>query len=163
MCCLRKSLIMRDFFPPSQLPMTEAVANYASYKNSNYCWMLGRFVVPVARLEEFADEAKVFFKRDGKVWKLSVLASEDIYETVRRIKDFNTSYAPYAVCDALEVKANTSELIKEIAAAIPSPLETYFEIPNDENLSDLVSTLAEQRTTSQDSYRRRNRRHFSER
>ncbi len=129
-------------FPPSQLPMTEAVANYASYKNSNYCWMLGRFVVPVARLEEFADEAKVFFKRDGKVWKLSVLASEDIYETVRRIKDFNTSYAPYAVCDALEVKANTSELIKEIAAAIPSPLETYFEIPNDENLSDLVSTLA---------------------
>lgn len=129
-------------FPPSQLPMNEAVANYARYKNSSYSWMLGRFVVPVARLEEFADEAKVFFKRDGKVGKLSVLASEDIYETVRKIRDFNKSYAPNAVCDALEVKANTSELIKEIAAAIPSPLETYFEIPNDENLSDLVSTLA---------------------
>ncbi len=129
-------------FPPSQLPMNEAVANYARYKNSSYSWMLGRFVVPVARLEEFADEAKVFFKQDGKVWKLSVLASEDIYETVRGIKDFNTSYAPNAVCDALEVKANTGELIKEIAASIPSQLKTYFEIPIDESLADSVLTLA---------------------
>ena len=32
-------------FPPSQISMAEAVTNYAAYKNSNYKWMLGRFIV----------------------------------------------------------------------------------------------------------------------
>ncbi len=45
-------------FPPSQLSMSEAVSNYATYKNSNHSWMLGRFVVPVNRLDEFAESAK---------------------------------------------------------------------------------------------------------
>jgi len=36
-------------FPPSQLSMAEAVINYATYRNSNYNWMLGKFVVPAAR------------------------------------------------------------------------------------------------------------------
>ena len=32
-------------FPPAALSMSEAVINYATYRNSNYNWMLGRFVV----------------------------------------------------------------------------------------------------------------------
>src|SRR3982750_507275 len=77
-------------FPPSALSMPEAVINYATYKNSNYNWMLGRFVVPAGRLDEFAESAKDFFARGGQdAWKLSVLASEDIYETVRLVEDFN--------------------------------------------------------------------------
>ncbi len=129
-------------FPPSQVSMSEAVSNYATYKNSEYSWMLGRFVVPVLRLEEFTASAKEFFNCDKEVWKLSVLASEDIYETVRKIESFNTAFTPHAICDALEVKANTGKLIKKIAASIPSQLKTYFEIPIDENLADSVSTLA---------------------
>lgn len=50
-------------FPPAQLSMPEAVANYAAYKNNRYKWILGRFVVPVERLEEFAASAKNFFCR----------------------------------------------------------------------------------------------------
>src|SRR5687767_4625549 len=92
-------------FPPSKLSMSEAVINYAKYKNSNYDWMLGRFVVPVARLEEFLENARDFFGRDPENgWHLSVLASEDIYETVRLIIEFNAEFAPYAVIDSLELK-----------------------------------------------------------
>jgi hypothetical protein len=129
-------------FPPSQLSMPKAVANYAAYKNSNYNWMLGRFVVSVNRLDEFSESAKKFFSPDTESWKLSVLAGEDIYETVRQIEDFNAEHAPRAVCDALEVKANTNFLINKIAEAVPPNLTTYFEIPWREDLADLFSTLA---------------------
>src|SRR5689334_20312710 len=77
-------------FPPAALSMSEAVINYATYRNSNYSWMLGRFVLPVAHLDEFFESAQEFFIRDTKSpWRLSVLAGADIYETVRKIEDFN--------------------------------------------------------------------------
>ena len=40
-------------FPPAKLPMDKAVANYAKYLGSPESWMLGRFILPVSRLEEF--------------------------------------------------------------------------------------------------------------
>jgi hypothetical protein len=129
-------------FPPSQLSMSEAVSNYATYKNSKHSWMLGRFVVPVNRLDEFAESAKEFFSSNAKSWKVSVLAGEDIYETVRQIENFNAEYQPYAICDALEVKAHTNSSINKIADAVSPNLTTYFEIPLREDLADLFSTLA---------------------
>src|SRR5437868_3433140 len=33
-------------FPPAALPMADAVRNYASYRDGESAWMLGRFVVP---------------------------------------------------------------------------------------------------------------------
>lgn len=129
-------------FPPSAVSMAEAVTNYATYKNSNYNWMLGRFVVPVQRLGEFTAHARDFFTRAASPWKLSVLASEDIYETVRTVEEFNFAHAPYAVCDALEIKANTISMIERISEAVPPPFINYFEIPTGENLADLVVTLA---------------------
>ncbi|MGI8638586.1 MAG: hypothetical protein ACR2MG_01320 [Pyrinomonadaceae bacterium] len=130
-------------FPPSALSMPEAVINYAAYKNSNYNWMLGRFVVPVSRLDEFLEGGRDFISRDkNSSWRLSVLASEDIYDTVRKIENFNAENAPSAVCDALEVKADTGSLIEKIAEAVPPNLAVYFEIPIGKNLADLVSTLA---------------------
>lgn len=130
-------------FPPATLSMAEAVINYATYKNSNYNWMLGRFIVPVSRLPEFLESGRDFFSRDKTgVWRLSVLASEDIYETVRQIEDFNAENAPNVVCDAIEIKADTSELIEDIAEFISSQFTAYFEIPLGIDLADLVSTLA---------------------
>ncbi len=129
-------------FPPSALSMPEAVINYAAYKNSNYNWMLGRFVVLVSRLDEFAGSAEDFFSRGEESWQLSVLASENIYETVRQVEDFNARYAPRAVCNTLEVKAETSLQIEKIAEAVPPNLMTYVEIPLTGNLADLISTLA---------------------
>lgn len=133
-------------FPPAQLPMAEAVVNYATYRNSNYNWMLGRFVLPVGRLDEFLESAKDFFSHDGNgVWRLSVLAGEDIDETIRKIEDFNDSNAPYVVCDALEVKAPTVTRIEETARVLPDFLTAYFELPLNENLADLITALAVKR------------------
>lgn len=130
-------------FPPSGLSMPEAVANYAAYKNSIYAWMLGRFIVPVARLDEFYESARVFVeKAENKPWRLSVLASADINDTLSRIEDSNKRHAPRIVCDAIEVKAENGAEIEAIAENIPSSLTTYFEVSLDADLADAVATLA---------------------
>lgn len=41
-------------FPPAQLPLDRAVMNYLAYRQSPDAWMLGRFVMPAARLGELA-------------------------------------------------------------------------------------------------------------
>jgi hypothetical protein len=130
-------------FPPSQISMAEAVTNYAAYKNSNYNWMLGRFIVPTARLDEFIESAYQLITPDAETpWRLSVLAGEDIYESVRRVDRFNTQNGSRVLCDALEVKAATVSKIENTVNILPNYLTAYFELPIDENLADLVSTLA---------------------
>lgn len=130
-------------FPPAQISMPEAVINYVTYRNSNYNWMLGRFVVPVARLGEFLESADNFISMDsGRSWNLSVLAGEDVYQTIRQIEDFNRQNAPGVVCDALEIHASTESKIINTVNALPPNLTTYFEIPNDERLPNLISALA---------------------
>lgn len=129
-------------FPPSKVSMKAAVENFAEYKNGNFNWMLGRFVVPVARLDEFAENARKFFSSDKSVWKLSVLAGEDIYETVQKIEDFNREFASQAVCDTLEIKAASSFEIENITAHIPENFAAFFELPLEKNLAEMVATLA---------------------
>jgi hypothetical protein len=105
--------------------------------------MLGRFVLPVSRLDEFNENARDFFSRDGKgAWRLSVLPSDDIYETIRIVEDFNAKNAPGAICDSFEVKATSQEEIVTLTNAIPDNFTNYFELPLTDNLPDLVSTLA---------------------
>ena len=41
---------MRVSFPPAELPMEEAVSEYAGARSGPYAWMLGRFIVPASRI-----------------------------------------------------------------------------------------------------------------
>ena len=52
---LRDLIDYAGFFPPASLAMAPAVANYDSYLRSEESWILGRFIVPVARLGEFEE------------------------------------------------------------------------------------------------------------
>jgi hypothetical protein len=140
---LTETIDYAGLFPPSQLLMPEAVLNYATYKNSNYKWMLGRFVVPAARLDEFMESARDFLEQDAENgWRLSVLAGEDIYETIRLVDDFNAQNASKVLCDTLEVKANTESKIENTVNALPEYLTAYFEVPLNEKLPDLIASLA---------------------
>jgi len=129
-------------FPPSKVSMAEAVANYAAYLDSHYKWMLGRFVVPVGRLGEFAEHAEEYFSKTGEVWRLSVLAGDEIDETIKLITSFNQKMTGKAFADALEAKANNSSEIENIVPFLPADLNVYFELPLDENLADSIIALA---------------------
>ncbi len=130
-------------FPPSKLAMADAVKNYAKYKDSKYNWMLGRFVVPVSRLDELSNHGRDFFEKDNdQSWRLSVLAGDDIYESMGQIVEFNAEHYPNLVIDSLEVTADTNAEIDYISDAVPRDLLTFCEIPLDGNIGDLIATLA---------------------
>jgi hypothetical protein len=133
-------------FPPTQLSMQEAVLNYAAYRNSNYKWMLGRFIVPVSRLEEFWEHADDLVRRDAEPpWRLSVLAGEDIDATTKQVKEFNRVRQEGALIDALEVKASTVSKIENTLSILPEGVTAFFEISTGEGFVDLVMALSKRK------------------
>ncbi|MEO7659791.1 MAG: hypothetical protein ABIV48_09270, partial [Pyrinomonadaceae bacterium] len=130
-------------FPPAVLPISNAVANYASYRNSNYRWMLGRFLLSVAQLPDFIERADEFISQDtNSVWRLSVLSSEDIIDTIRKAQNFNMSYGPDVIIDSIEVRANTVSKIENTILALPKNMRAYFEVDLGDNFPDLIAKLA---------------------
>ena len=130
-------------FPPSQVSMSEAVLNYATYRHSNYGWMLGRFILPVARLDEFYESAREFLPRGQEAaWKLSVLAGEDVSQTIRSMNEFNRKHSDKAICDVLEVKAATVSKIENTITLLSKAITPYFEVaPVGRTFVDLIATL----------------------
>lgn len=129
---LLESLIdYAGLFPPAGLDMATAVANYAKYKESPYGWMLGRFIVPAARLAEFAGSWKQAGAPAG--WQLSAVVSNPAAE-MPMIEAFNAKLSGHVQIDAVEVKANSVEDIR----GLQSSVTTYVEIPTNENPMALV-------------------------
>jgi hypothetical protein len=132
-------------FPPASLAMVPAVKSYAAYRTSAMAWMLGRFVVPVARLAEFAAAAQALLPSHTaqSPWRLSALAGPDLGADLAAIAEFNQRYAGAAVVDALELKANRADAIATAMRAKPGTLALFFEIPIDDDPHELVAALAE--------------------
>ncbi|MEW9670220.1 hypothetical protein [Ammoniphilus sp. 3BR4] len=47
-------------FPPANLPLEPAIRYYAAYQNSKDSWMLGRFIIPAARINELDRYVSLF-------------------------------------------------------------------------------------------------------
>lgn len=103
-------------FPPASLPMVRALENYRRYRDSPESWMLGRFVAPVARLDEF--EAL----NGSAAAPVSALIGGDLANDLKRI-----AHSPAAI-DAIELKAADAAQIESAMRLIPAHLAAYFEI-----------------------------------
>ena len=67
---LTGSIDYAGLFPPARLDMEPAVCRYARHRAGPQAWMLGRFVVPAARLEEFATQARSLLPAPGEApWR----------------------------------------------------------------------------------------------
>jgi hypothetical protein len=140
---LESAVDYAGLFPPSALSMSEAVINYATYRNSNYSWMLGRFVVTAARLDEFYEHAGDFIARDaGNAWRLAVIVGEDFARTIDQIREFNARTHEGVICDVVEHKVTTLGDIENAAHSVPQEITAYFELPLGEELPDLVTSVA---------------------
>jgi len=115
-------------FPPAGLAMTPAVRRYAAYRRGASHALLGRFVVPVARLEEFEAAALDLLPTDASVeaghtpWRLSALAGVDVAADLARAAAFNARHAPdtgtgRAMIDAVEWKADAPAALAGAGAA----------------------------------------------
>ena len=65
-------------FPPAGLGMESAVAQYAEYRKSSDAWMLGRFVVPLARLADFlAERSQLNGDQASPPWPVTLIFGSD--------------------------------------------------------------------------------------
>ncbi len=130
-------------FPPSGVPMAAAVQNFTDYLRSDYAWMLGRFVLPLTRLEEFVEHAEGFFlAKKSKLWRISILADEDFAATLDKVESFNSHYQNRAIIDTLEIKIIQASEITAKAKRIPENITAFFEIPQLVGLSEYITPLA---------------------
>lgn len=123
-------------FPPAKLGMEEAMANYNQYQTTPYSWMLGHFVVPASRLNEFAELLPMF---PLKQRSLSVILSgnyEQEIDRVRFLRD-NTQSAIVAV----EFPPLPPTDIEKLFPRLPAEVDCFFEIPLKEDIEAYLAIL----------------------
>ncbi|HXG09880.1 MAG TPA: hypothetical protein VNK04_08840 [Gemmataceae bacterium] len=150
-------------FPPAQLPLDQAIRNYARYRTGPDAWMLGRFVIPAARLAELPP-----YCNEVAPLKLSVLGRgggmtreplQGMADDLETILAFHRDWGERAAIEALELPL-ADEVVQPTQKKDPQgglaglttalekaglPLKiTYFEInpgPDWRTRFDLLSAI----------------------
>lgn len=102
-------------FPPAQLPLEQAVRNYACFWIQPESWMLGRLICPATRLIELEPFVEELF-RDGPPLALSALGRggkntdeflSAVHGDLQAIATFNARWIARAGVDVLELRLPT--------------------------------------------------------
>src|SRR5947207_13335470 len=132
-------------FPPAQLPLDQAVANYAHYLQEPDSWMLSRFIVPAVQLEALRPLARTHSEKAGPL-PLSALGHaaldpaefiSGIEEDVQAIVALRGSIGMQATIDVFEVRLppmqhTPAELLAAVARQLEwaGKLTPFFEPPS---------------------------------
>ncbi len=139
-------------YPPAGLPLPEVVSNYSGYRLHPNSWMLARLIIPVQRLEEFAELASPVWRLSAAEqlpWRVSCLVPapsgdlSDFRAAWDSISAFNLKYSEVAIIDAVETKADEATLLRTAAACCPPQVSTYWELPHTQSCGDLLAALYE--------------------
>lgn len=141
---LAQSIDYAGLFPPASLAMPAAAACYATERQGSHAWMLGRFVVPAARLEEFMAARREAGRGDARAWRLSVLLGTEI--DAELMLAFNRRYAASssgdaAVIEALEFQAATPAAIAGAARHLPAIQEAFCEFGPERDLAACLAAV----------------------
>lgn len=135
-------------FPPAKLPMPASVEKYAQYAASNEAWMLGRFIVPVSKIEDFRKAAAAHLPKTkgSDPWLISAIIDGDLDENLDAIFAFNHEHAQerngLANIDAAEIKVpmpgdsglepealTGAAYIDDAIERMPAEVYPFFELP----------------------------------
>ncbi len=146
---LQSAIDYAGLFPPASLGMADAIREYASSRKIDFAWAIGRFVLPVSRLEEFEAGAADSLPRGPAEppWYLSVLTGSDWNGDLELVSAFNERHSPgsaagAAVIEAIESRVRAAREIHRSSHAAASRLERYFEVPLAEGTQELVAAIA---------------------
>ncbi len=134
-------------FPPAELDMASAVRQYAGHLAEEAAWMLGRFIVPAARLDEFETASAAHLPRttDRAPWRLSVLAGADPADAAGRVQAFNERHghgpAGRASIDTMELRAADAAAVGKAARSVPPQVIPYIEIPIVDDPAALIAAI----------------------
>jgi hypothetical protein len=123
-------------FPPAKLGMQEAMANYDRDRMSSYNWMLGRFVLPASRLNEFEELLPTF---PLEQWSIAVILSGNLESELERVQSI--SNGGKIKLAALEFPPLPPEEIESVFPNLSAGVDTFFEIPLDGNLEAYLAAL----------------------
>lgn len=113
-------------FPPAGLSMSVATAEYQAALTSAHAWMLGRFVVPAARLGELAEARRALPLHTQ--WPLSAIVRERSSDDLSSLAAFNAAPRQHARVDMIESKPQTLEGVDWLAAHAGAGIEVYVEV-----------------------------------
>jgi hypothetical protein len=132
-------------FPPAKLPMRDAAEAFARAQMGEHEWMLGRFICPASRLEEFSGAAAVMMpgthgtsgyrERAERMdpWRVSVLIDGPLAAGLDAVERFNERHEREdngrAQADVLELRAEKPSDIDGAIEKIPDHLYPFFEFP----------------------------------
>ena len=149
---LAGALDYAGLYPPASLPMVRSVANYACYLHHPHSWLLGRFVLPASRLDEFlearervapVDEARVDAGPVEAIehpWRLSATLSQNFAHEIEVIKVFNRG-THGAMVESVELCVSTPEEIQEVRRLATPGIRVFFEV-QPESASDLLPLIS---------------------
>lgn len=130
-------------FPPAALAMPQAVAAYARHASGEDRAMLGRFVLPAARLDEFAAALDALpaalAPRAEAPWRLSVLAGAG---DAASLAAQQARLAPRVAIDTIEAKAESPEQVRALAEALGAAYTVFVEVPVRDDPATLVAAVA---------------------
>jgi hypothetical protein len=126
---LRRLVDYAGLFPPAALSMAEAAAQYAAHLHSRDGWILGRFVVPLDRLDELADAAQPYFDEASEPWRVSVIIGADVASAGPAIREFNVRHRRRFVVDVVECRPLPAGSIARAVGALPGELRSFVELP----------------------------------
>jgi hypothetical protein len=135
-------------FPPAKLDMSSTVRAYAEYQESDDKDLLGRFVVPAWRLEEFAAAASALLPRHAEPWRLTAIAGDDLERTRTAVEHFNASHdahsaAGHAVCDTVEMPVSSHDDIRNAVTTFDDSYSLFLEIAPAADPGYLVPAIAD--------------------
>ena len=160
-------------FPPAELRFHEALQNYVQYRQEPEAWMLGRFVLPVSRLDELAPFSNLFRAGDEEPYTFSVLGEggttpdaflSAIAREVDVLQQFHADHLDRVQADVMEVRLPVSLLDAPIAEtraflddvhrrlvmAGTAQLDVFYEVPHDidpATLRAFAAALADHNST----------------
>lgn len=120
-------------YPPAALDMSAAVRSYLEYRESRRAFILGRFIVNIARLDEMRQAAGNAFRS----MRLSVIAAPDTDPQLiaRHVGD------GFRI-ESVEIKCDEPAGAMRITEHLPPTIERYFEIPVSASASEWIDALA---------------------
>lgn len=118
-------------FPPAGLDMATTLANYHEYLTGNQSWMLGKIVVPLAKLDSFESTwAEHGYEARTSISLLPPPLDDDGFSAaMKRIAEFNAADIPHTI-HAIEVRVSDPKAVAR-AEQVPSNVECYIEVPRD--------------------------------
>jgi hypothetical protein len=134
---LERIIDYAGLFAPASLDMTTSVCNYSRYLSHPQRWALGRYVLPAARLDEFAKARRNI---NSEAWQLSAIISDKVEQELAAVAEFNRK-ASEAVIDSVEVRVHNVDETEFVRTHLPLGVTAVFYEISPEQAEELLPAL----------------------